>query len=814
MIQLENIKKVYKTKEKIEVNALDNINVIFPNKGLVFILGPSGSGKSTLLNVIGGLDEPTNGKVIIEDNQILGKDITYEQYRQNYIGFVFQEYNLLDDFNVFDNICLSISYNKNSRKNVVETVLNKVNLSGYCKRRIRELSGGQKQRIAIARALAKNSKILLCDEPTGNLDSNTSKEIFDLLWEISKEKLVIIVSHNEEMSKQYADRIIEIKDGSIIRDDIKKTEENTTNNNSSQVINRVSFGYKIKCSFNNLVSHKFKTLISFLLLFLSIFAMCLMQICLTYNSEKTIVKNIKQQDTIVVLKNNSQNGGVSNSRQTYPITDEVSNNIDKKVYADGYYLNYATAFLLNEDNIGLIEKKKFYFKESIYDNTAYVTDYFINIVMKDSNFSSITFGEYEELLGKEVIYKGNVLFTISGVIKTDYKNYYDERGNLKEKNENYQNDLIYDRNVYFRQKYIYEAIYMLESTFDSLYVDNASISFSNLDGVIIKGIEEGYSINLDYFRISNIQSENPSFFMTNGKFGVCNKDESKEDSTEERILSSDEIVISGDLYNRIFGENIYWEEFYRQYSVGILQGEPKENALKYLNKVVSFEIDDGINKYEIKNKKIVGVSTSYSIGKDNNFVVYGNKEDVVLNNKMLTRHYVSELNVDLISNLYKTIKELRDDSILVAGPMAASSYEKEYIIQNMAYFFIAVTIVVSIIAVISIFNLVNTKIRDKKREIGILVAIGLKKKEINFIFLFSILFMIVISSILTLGASNVLVYIFNKILTERPFEYISYFNIGWLIYISIIICGMLLLFISLIPLNNFTKRKPIEIIKS
>ena len=196
MLELKNVKKIYHTKEKVDVIALDNINLSFPNNGLIFILGPSGSGKTTLLNLLGGIDQSTEGKIFYDGKNLL--ELSMEDYRRNIVSFVFQEFNLIPNLNVYDNISLVTSKNeKNEKDKLVEDILLRLGLDGYQKRRIQELSGGQKQRIAIGRALAKGCKILLCDEPTGNLDSKSSKEIFEILKNISKEKLVIVNSHNE-----------------------------------------------------------------------------------------------------------------------------------------------------------------------------------------------------------------------------------------------------------------------------------------------------------------------------------------------------------------------------------------------------------------------------------------------------------------------------------------------------------------------------------------------------------------------------------------------------------------------------------------
>lgn len=815
MIRLQKVTKIYKTKAKSEVKALSNVSFHFENTGLVFILGASGSGKTTLLNIIGGLDTPTEGRIIVDENKVLGKDLSLEQYRQNYIGFVFQEYNLLDELNVFDNVSLAVSYSsKRERKNAVDAVLKKVGLNGYEKRRIGELSGGQKQRIAIARALAKNSRVLLCDEPTGNLDSETGEEIFDLLSVIAKEKLVIVVSHNEEMATKYANRILKISDGSIVANYERDFVQDERIEKTIGGKNRVSFGYKMKCGFQNLFLHKFKTFISFLLLFLSVFTMCVMQICLSYNAERTIADSIAAQHLFIVLKNNSKNGDASNIAESYPLADEVERTIGKEAYADGYKLNYGTAFLLNEHNIELLEHKDFYFRENLIEHTAYVTDYFVDIVMKNTDFSALSFTSYSILNGQEVVYKGHTLFMIAGIIKTDYKDYFDERGNIRTKPENYENSVYYEREVNYKQKYEYQAVYMMDTTFEAMYIDNGSIYFSSDSGYAVQGTEGNYTTSLKNLGVIDIETQNPMFYTETGLFGVHDLNDLKEEGTEQRKLSSAEIVISGDLYNRIFGESVDWEEFGRLYRLGIFTEKPLQNALPHLNKTISVTVDNGKERLEIKNKKVVGVSTEYSVEKEEYYTVYGTKEATGLTNRLLSKHYVSLIDPEKLLDTYKTLHALRGESVLVGGTAASLVYEKEYIIRQMSYFLIGVAAVISVIAVISIFNLVNAKIKDKKKEIGILSAIGLKKSEINFIYLFSILCMTFAAILLTVGGLYLVTYLVNTLLLQAPFGYISYFSVSGATYLVLGATGVLLFLVSLYPLIRMTRQKPVDIIRN
>lgn len=183
MLEVKHLKRIYRVKKAEPVYALNDISLKFPEKGLVFILGKSGSGKSTLLNVMGGLDVADEGEIIIDGKS--SKDFSkgeMDSYRNTYLGFIFQEYNILSDFNVKENIALALQLqHKKATDEEVEKILEQVDLAGYGKRKPNELSGGQKQRVAIARALVKEPKIIFADEPTGALDSNTGKQVFDTL---------------------------------------------------------------------------------------------------------------------------------------------------------------------------------------------------------------------------------------------------------------------------------------------------------------------------------------------------------------------------------------------------------------------------------------------------------------------------------------------------------------------------------------------------------------------------------------------------------------------------------------------------------
>lgn len=220
MIKIENLTKLYKAKKKITCRALDGVSTVLPDKGLVFILGKSGSGKTTLLNLIGGLDSFDEGDIVSYGNSLKSfNEQDYEAYRSDFVSFVFQDYHLIDELTVIENITLFNSEEVDA--DVLAETLDTVGMTEYVNRYPDELSGGQKQRVAIARGIIKDPKVILCDEPTGNLDGRTSEQIMKLLKRVSSEKLVVIVSHNLKEAETYADRIIELADGKIISDRVK-----------------------------------------------------------------------------------------------------------------------------------------------------------------------------------------------------------------------------------------------------------------------------------------------------------------------------------------------------------------------------------------------------------------------------------------------------------------------------------------------------------------------------------------------------------------------------------------------------------------
>ena len=268
MLQIKNIHKEYKTGSLVQ-KALDNVSLNLRDNEFVAILGPSGSGKTTLLNIIGGLDRYDEGDLIINGISTKKyKDKDWDSYRNHTIGFVFQSYNLIPHQTLLSNVELALTISgipKNKRKQRALEALEKVGLGNQAHKKPNQLSGGQMQRVAIARALVNNPDILLADEPTGALDSETSVQVMDLLKEVAKDRLVVMVTHNPELAEKYATRIVNLKDGVILSDTnpyVIDKNEKVEHKNMGKT--SMSFFTSLSLSFNNLKTKKGRTaLVSF-----------------------------------------------------------------------------------------------------------------------------------------------------------------------------------------------------------------------------------------------------------------------------------------------------------------------------------------------------------------------------------------------------------------------------------------------------------------------------------------------------------------------------------------------------------------------
>lgn len=321
MITLKNISKSYNNSK-----VLNNINLSLPERGLICILGASGSGKSTLLNIIGKIESPDSGEVLFYNKNI--NDIKNDFYHTKYVSFIYQNYNLIEALNVKDNLNL---VNKNN-----EGIINKLKLNKVKKTKVSKLSGGEQQRAAIARCILTDSLVYLTDEPTGALDTTNSINIMKILKEISKEKLVLMITHNEELAQTYADNIIHLKDGKL------KSNINIKNETSKSIEynkKKVKFKDLIKISFNYLKEQKIRNALTILATTIGLTSLAL--VLSMNNGLKSKLKNLeknalysypivisKEKFTINInLKNNNHTNEIGLTNDYDLIKNKIDNTL-------------------------------------------------------------------------------------------------------------------------------------------------------------------------------------------------------------------------------------------------------------------------------------------------------------------------------------------------------------------------------------------------------------------------------------------------------------------------------------------------------
>ena len=325
MLQLKDIVKKYNTGG-MEVEVLKKVNISFRESEFVSILGASGSGKTTLLNIIGGLDKYSSGDMLLMGRST--KEFTdrdWDSYRNGTIGFVFQSYNLIGHLSVIENVKLALSISGESNKEndiKAKKALEDVGLGDHLYKKPNQLSGGQMQRVAIARALVTNPKVILADEPTGALDSKTSVQIMELIKEISKEKLVIMVTHNPELARKYSDRIVSVKDGEII-EDTKPYIEQEGNNGYELKKTAMAFSSAIKSSFKNLLTKKFRSFMTVVASSIGIISIGLV-LAISSGMDKYIqtMQNENLSSMPITISSNQINFGIGEDNNTSDSSEE------------------------------------------------------------------------------------------------------------------------------------------------------------------------------------------------------------------------------------------------------------------------------------------------------------------------------------------------------------------------------------------------------------------------------------------------------------------------------------------------------------
>ena len=423
MLELKGINKTYKTGE-FKQHALKDVSLKFRTNEFVAILGPSGSGKTTLLNIIGGLDRYDKGDLIINNKSTKKfKDKDWDAYRNHCIGFIFQSYNLIPHMNILKNVEMGMTLSglsaKQRRMKAIK-VLKRVGLEEHMYKKPNQLSGGQMQRVAIARALSNDPEIILADEPTGALDTKTSIQIMDLIKEIAKDKLVIMVTHNPELAENYANRIIKMQDGTILSD-----SNPVANNETPEIYNykgtKMNFLTALQLSLNNLKTKKGRTFITAFASSIGIIGIALiLSLSNGFNEQiNEFERNTSDAMPIIIseqkinLTEEAISNAVSTNKEdeftnkekitTYKneISSDETNRIDEEYmnYLAGIPSEYYSSVSLNYGiNYNVIQKK-----DNKYRLVSNATDVIANIPVKSMNsneFSPFMTNYYEVLKGR------------------------------------------------------------------------------------------------------------------------------------------------------------------------------------------------------------------------------------------------------------------------------------------------------------------------------------------------------------------------------------------------------------------------------
>lgn len=758
MLKLENITKIYEGKNFKQI-ALNDVTLAFRNNEFVSILGPSGSGKTTLLNIIGGLDKYTYGNLIIDGVSTRKyKERDWNNYRSKKVGFIFQSYNLINHQTVISNVLLSLNIAGKPKKESIKLakkVLKDVGLENYIKKKPKELSGGQMQRVAIARALVTNPDIILCDEPTGALDSQTSIQIMELLKEISKEKLVIMVTHNVTLANKYSDRVIALNDGVITYDTSPYKVENYSLKkikNKRKTMNKFT---SLSLSFNNLLTKKSRTLLTSFAGSIGIIGIALV-LSLSKGTQKyinKIEKNTFSKYPISIMesyidyqnmfdkeKESCKNGSICsiNDSSNNVVNDNKINSISKfsnilkqnyeniNNYTLDINYNYNIDLNIYKDN-KMIENSSLYFKEFFNNNSPLLKEYTLIYGKLPEKYNEIVIvtdenGKLPLSLMKSLFLNEDI--DLSKTINISYEKIIDSKFKLVSETSYY----IYENDTWL---YIKNNQDKINDILDkSINLKITGILKLNKDAVISESGFIGYSKKLINYLNDEVNSSN----------------------IKKSILENKDI---NPLTNNLYDENMTYEILLDSISIN------DKNPIK---------IDIYPKDYKSK-EKIEGIIKKYNEENSNDKVYYTDYLKVFLNS---------------ITSLIKMIT---------------------YVLTA----FIGVSLIVSSI-MISIITYIS--VLERIKEIGILRSLGASKKDIKNIFKAETIIIGTISGFIGVGVTILLNKAIDKVIynlmgiphiTYLPWNYIFY-----LILISIVLC----LISGLVPAKIASKKDPVISLRS
>lgn len=609
MIVLKNVFKEYKTKKNNKVQALNDISLILPLSGMVFICGKSGSGKSTLLNLIGSLDTPSSGEILFNNKSLVKlKKKELDLYRNKYVGFIFQDFNLFEDLTVFQNINLVSSLQgKNINKNDIQDYLKKVNLCDFEDRKINELSAGQKQRIAILRSISKDSKIILCDEPTGNLDEENSIQIFNLLKELSKEKLIIVVSHDSKSAYKYADRIINLDEGKIISDEQINIIQND-NDEFKLEKTKLSFKNSLFLALNNLKNKKIRLIITSIIITVILSSIGISFMLTNFDVNKTHAETmVREGESRINIRKQviGENLTIDNPILTFTSEEinEVNNKLNnntinvKKIVENNRYLNFEFGdipfdidieydntlyafYALSSNcvkflNINSVDNLKVIGKKEINENEIIIKKVLADHIIKngikiyelndnDKRIKTDYFPkDYNDLItsNKDIVF-GSVSLKIVGIIDDDISK-YDELKSIPASKAQKENNKLYNE---FISKYRYN---MSDVIVNPNIYNHLKLSNNNVLDLSFYKYSYVYKNN-EFFTYDGIEILNKNISVFNGNKNI---DINKLNDNEIILSSSMVDVLTNNEFTKSFSK--YYDEEFKKYNSRVKERDEK-----------------------------------------------------------------------------------------------------------------------------------------------------------------------------------------------------------------------------------------------
>ena len=848
MLELKNIKKDYISSDT-KVSALKGIDITFRKHEFVSILGPSGCGKTTLLNIIGGLDDYTKGDLIINGKSTKKfKDSDWDTYRNHNVGFVFQSYNLIPHQSVLANVELALTLSGVSateRKRRAKKALEEVGLKDQIHKKPNQLSGGQMQRVAIARALVNDPDIILADEPTGALDSKTSVQIMELLKSISKDKLIIMVTHNPDLAKEYSTRIIKLLDGNMVSDSKpyepkKKEEQEFTTKGKKSMSIKTAFSL----SLNNLMTKKGRTFLTSFAGSIGIIGIAL--ILSLSNGVQNYIDSI-EEDTlstypISIYKQNVDMSSIMVSMMG--MNDKKEHPFDK-IYINNIMNNVVETMANQVQSNDLHEFKKFIEEEHLSEYTNSI-EYGYNITLNVYN------ADYS-----------------NGIVKVNPNEIFDNVG-LSEMmgNTNYGDSATYSQTEVFKQ--------LLDN--ENLLKDQYNLvsgKWPTEYNEVVLIVDENNEIS-DYTLYSlGVLNTEPLKEAIKGIFGgnktEFNPEETSYDYNElldlklKLILSTSYYQKSGNVYIDKSGDDNYVKSLIDNgvdlEIVGIIKPNEERMSNKvygnigYTRSLVDYAIDKTLEteiaKSQLDNKEInvltgMNFSSKFDINNLTNEQKYylaslsqeelislmtsmenNTYDNVISELGIVDKDYPSSINIypkdfeskETISNIIEDYNKKKTDNneldkvinyTDIVGLMMSSVTSIVNVISYVLIAFVAISLVVSSI-MIGIITYIS--VLERTKEIGILRAIGASKKDVSRVFNAETMVIGLVSGTIGIVVTLILNIIINIVLKHLVGLSVASLPLLGAI-ILVIISVSLTLIAGLIPSKIASKKDPVEALRT